>query len=311
MTAETTKPYRMEGGRLVLKTALGKYPHTEALPSGQIPSSLLSLEVEEIPLIFRAFASMVRELRFAVSEMAISTFLQAKAYKKELVLLPIVVAARFQQSAFLCRTDGPIRKPEDLVGRRVGVRAYSQTTGMWLRGILADEHGVRPEQVRWVTFEDAHVAEYPDPPWAERAAPGQELVSMLRKGEFDAIIVGNDVPEDPAFKTVFPDLNASAEMFWQKHRFIPVNHMVTVRRDLALSRPDILREFVRMFRESKSRAPAALSNGRDPLVMGRAALDPPIRLALRYTEEQGLLPRRMDLEEVWEGLPADLQGELP
>ena len=77
------------------------------------------------------------------------------------------------------------------------MRAYSQTTGMWLRGILADEYGVRPEQVRWITFEGAHVAEYQDPPWAERAPPGKELLTMLREGELDAVIVGNDVPDDP------------------------------------------------------------------------------------------------------------------
>lgn len=309
MTTETTERYRTEAGRLVLPTALGKYPHTEAIRSGKIASDLLSLEVADVPLIFHAFAPMVRELRFAVSEMAIATFLQAKAYKKALVLLPITVAARFQQSAFLCRVDGPIKEPRDLIGRRVGVRAYSQTTGMWLRGILKEDYGVPPEKVNWLTFEDAHVAEYRDPPWAERAAPGKELVSALRNGELDAIIVGNDVPDDPAFKTIFPDVNESAEMFWRKHQFIPVNHMVTVRRDLALNRPDIVRELVRMLRESKSRAPLALSNGRDPLVTGRAALDPAIRLALRYTEEQGLLPHRMNVDEVWEGLPADLQRE--
>src|SRR5215207_10380199 len=88
-----------------------------------------------------------REQRFDVSEIAIATFLQAKAYRKPLVLLPVVLAARFQQSALLCRTDGDIRRPGDLVDRRVGVRAYSQTTGVWLRGILADEHGIRPEAV--------------------------------------------------------------------------------------------------------------------------------------------------------------------
>ena len=106
---------------------------------------------------------MVREQRFDVSEMAIATFLQAKAYGKPLVLLPVVLAARFQQSALLCRADSDIGGPGDLAGRRVGVRAYSQTTGMWLRGILADAHGVRPDEVRWITFEDAHVAEVPRP----------------------------------------------------------------------------------------------------------------------------------------------------
>src|SRR5215207_11162798 len=107
-------------------------------------------------------APMVREQRFDVSEIAIATFLQAKAHGKPLVLLPVVLAARFQQSALLCRADRDIRGPGDLAGRRVGVRAYSQTTGVWLRGILADAYGVPPEEVRWITFEDAHVAEVRD-----------------------------------------------------------------------------------------------------------------------------------------------------
>ena len=228
-----SKPYHIEAGRLVLETAIGKYPNTQALHAGRIASNLITLDVQDVPVIIRAFASMVRELRYAVSEMAVATFLQAKAYDKQLVLLPIVIAARFQQHAFLCRTDSDIRGPKDLAGRRVGVRAYSQTTGMWLRGILADEYGVRPEDVRWLTFEDAHVAEFRDPSWAERALPGQDLVTMLRNGELDAIIVGNDVPNDAVFRTVFPDPEGAADSFWRKHGFVPVNHMVTVRRDLA------------------------------------------------------------------------------
>jgi 4,5-dihydroxyphthalate decarboxylase len=237
--------------------------------------------------------------------MALATFLQAKAYDKPLVLLPIVIAARFQQQALLCRTDSDIRGPKDLVGRRVGVRAYSQTTGMWLRGILVDEHGVRPEEVHWLTFEDAHVAEYRDPPWAERAQPGQELVAMLRDRELDAIIVGNDVPDDPVFRTVF-DPVASAEVFWRKHGFVPVNHMLTIRRDVAGSHPDAIPELIRMFREARDAAATRNSDGREPLVFGRPALDPAIRLALRYTTEQGFLPRSMTVEDVWEGLPAGI-----
>src|SRR5215218_3480974 len=218
---------RPAGERLVLRTAIGRYPHTAAMRDGAVASDLVAFDFVDVPTIHQAFAPMVRERRFDVSEIAIATFLQAKAYRKPLVLLPVVLAARFQQQALLCRTDGDIRGPEDLVGRRVGVRAYSQTTGMWLRGILADEHGVRPEEVRWLTFEDAHVADYADPPWAERAGPRQELVAMLRDGELDAIIIGNDVPNDPVFRTVF-DADASAETFWRKHGFVPVNHMLTI-----------------------------------------------------------------------------------
>jgi 4,5-dihydroxyphthalate decarboxylase len=305
----TIETYHTEAGRLIAQTALGKYPNTQALHDGGVTSSLIKLNFIDVPVIFRAFAPMVREQSFAISEMALATFLQAKAYNKPLVLLPIVIAARFQQSAFLCRTDGPIREPKDLIGRRVGVRAYSQTTGMWLRGILTEAYGVRPEQVHWLTFEDAHVEEYRDPPWAKRAGPGQDLVAMLRSGELDAIIVGNDVPDDPMFKTVFPDPHASAEDFWRRHGFIPVNHMITIRRDLAESRPDVIRELMRLFREAKA-AGAPSTSGRDPLALGRAALRPAIALALQYTAEQGLLPHRMQVEDVWEGLPAGLDREL-
>jgi 4,5-dihydroxyphthalate decarboxylase len=248
---------------------------------------------------------MVREQRFDVSEMAIATFLQAKAWGKPLVLLPVVMAARFQQSALLCRADGDIRSPADLAGRRVGVRAYSQTTGMWLRGILADEYGVRPEQVHWTTFEGAHVAEYPDPPWAERAPPGKELLTMLREGELDAVIVGNEVPDDPLLRPVFPNAQASVEAFWQRHHLVPVNHLVTVRRDLVERNPDLVAELIRMFRDAKAVA-SSPSNGRDPLPIGRTALEPAIELALRYAADQGLLPRQLSPDEIWDGLPTDI-----
>src|SRR4051812_6663905 len=177
--------------RLVLRTAIGQYPHTAALRDGGTTSDLVAFDFADVPTIHQAFAPMVREQRFDVSEIAIATFLQAKAYEKPLVLLPVVLAARFQQSALLCRTDSDIRGPRDLAGRRVGVRAYSQTTGMWLRGILADGHGVQPDAIRWVTFEDAHVAEVRDPPWAERAAAGNDMLTMLCQGDVDAVIVGN------------------------------------------------------------------------------------------------------------------------
>ena len=295
---------RAEADRLVLRTAIGKYPHTQALRDGRIASGLIRLDFADIPTINRAFAPMAREQRYDVSEMAIATFLQAKAYGKPLVLLPVVLAARFQQSALLCLTDSDMRGPEDLAGRRVGVRAYSQTTAVWLRGILAEAHGVQAQQVRWITFEDAHVAEVRDPPWTERAAPGKELLAMLHQGELDAVIVGNEVPDDPMLRTVFPDPEAAAEAFWQKHGLVPINHMLTMRRELAERRPELVAELMRMFGEAKAAAGDVASYGRDPYPIGRASLQPGVDLALRYAAEQGLLPRSLAAQEVWQGLPA-------
>jgi 4,5-dihydroxyphthalate decarboxylase len=180
------------------------------------------------------------------------------------------------------------------------VRAYGQTTGVWVRGILAERHGLEPQAVRWVTFEGAHVAEYEDPPFVERAAEGADMLALLREGQLDAVIVGNELPGGDTLRTVFPDPTASGEAFRRAHGFVPVNHLVTVRAEIARERPDALVELMRLFRASR----VASGVGRDGDQDGRAAVQPAVELILRYAWQQGLLPRRMSLAEVWEGLPA-------
>ncbi len=276
----------------VLSTAIGRYPHTAPLLDGAVASPSLRLEFATVAPISRAFAPMVREARYDVSEMAIATFLQARAWGKPLVLLPVMLAARFQEAALLCRTDGPIQGPADLTGRRIGVRAYSQTTGMWLRGTLAETHGLAPAAMRWTTFEDAHVPEFRDPPWVERAPPGADMLAMLRDGTLDAAIFGNDTPADAGLRTVFPDPAAAGEAFRAAHGFVPVNHLLVIRRDHASQAA----ELVRLFRAAAPDRPAAT----------RATLRPALDLAVRYCVEQGLLPRPLGPAEIWAGLPEDV-----
>lgn len=290
---------------VLLRAALGAYPHTQALRDGRAVSDRLRLDLADVAPVNRAFAPMVREQRYDVCELAIATALQAKAHGKPIVVLPVTVAARFQEAALLCRTDAELRGPADLAGRRVGVRAYSQTTAMWLRGILAEAHGVPAEAVRWITFEGAHVAEARDPPWAERAAPGKELLAMLRAGELDAAILGNDLPDDPGLRTVFSDPAQAGAAFLRRHGLVPVNHLVVVRRALAEARPDLLAELVRLFREAR-RVTGVLPAPVDPLPIGRAALQPAVDLALRFAVAQGLVPAGLRTDAIWEGLPAEL-----
>lgn len=285
-------------GVAVLHAAVGRTPHTAALRIGAVSSPRLRVNFVDVSPISRAFAPMVREARFDVSEMAIATFLMARSLGKPLVLLPVVLAARFQEGALLCRADSGLHGPSDLRGRCVGVRAYSQTTGMWLRGILAESHGVRAQDVRWVTLEDAHVAEYRDPAWVERAPSGSDLLHMLRAGILDAVIVGSEVPDDPGLRTVFPNPAAAGEAFRRRHGFTPVNHLLTVWRALADTRPDLVRELLRLFRQ----AGAAVSSP--------AALQPTMDLALRWSSEQGLLATPLRPHEVWDGLPEALPSDL-
>src|SRR5881227_2031623 len=119
-----------------LSIAVGDYPHNQALKAREVASDLFALDFQEIKPVNRAFAPMARERRFDVSEMAIATVLQAIAYGVEIALLPVVMASRFQESALFVRADSALKTPAELRGQRIGVRAYSQTTGLWLRGIL-------------------------------------------------------------------------------------------------------------------------------------------------------------------------------
>jgi 4,5-dihydroxyphthalate decarboxylase len=259
-----------------MKVALGDYGKDPALRARVV--AVTPVEFAEVSPISRAFAPMVREGAFDLSEMALFTFLIAKAHGKPLVLLPAVAAVRFQESALLCRTESGIRGPADLAGKRIGVRAYSQTTGAWLRGTLPEEFGVRPERSRWVTFEDAHVAEYSDPPWCERASG--DMMGMLRDGALDAVIVGNDVPDDPGLRTVFSDPAAAGERFRARHGFVPVNHVMCMKRDV----------------DQDVAARVAEATGK---VVAKESLTPVIELAVRFAVEQGLIARALSVDEVW------------
>src|SRR5260370_37066135 len=145
-----------------LRKWLGDHPCTAALKNGSIKSDLVTFDFADYSPTNKGFKPMVREGAFDVSEMAIVTYLMAKSFGKPMVLLPNVVLARFQHAYALYNAKQGTLKPSDLNGKRVGIRSFTPTTGAWLRGILANDHDVDLDSIDWVTFEDAHVAEYRD-----------------------------------------------------------------------------------------------------------------------------------------------------
>ena len=280
-----------------LRIVLGNYPHTLSLKRGDIASDAVRLDFVDVNPTHLAFKPMVRELAFDVSEMAIVTFLMAKAYGKPLALLPAVMLGRFQHHCMLYNAERGALTPQTLAGRRVGVRAYSQTTGVWLRGILANDHGVDLDAVRWVTFEDAHVAEYRDPPQIERGAGGKELSDMLLAGEIDAAIYGAELPGDPRLKSVIPEPEAAAQAWYRKHGVTPVNHLVAVKTDLLRSQPRAVAEVYRLLVAAKRAAPAPA--GIDPAPFGIAANRPALELIIDYCLQQRMIPRRFSVDELF------------
>ena len=281
----------------MLSVAIGNYPHTRLLKERLASSPDFSFV--DVSPITKAFAQMVRQGTYDISEMALVTFLQAKAFGKPLVLIPAAVAARSQEISLikLAKNDA-VRGPADLRGKRIGVRAYSQTTGAWLRGILAENFGIAPETVHWTTFEDPHVAEYSDPPFATRAKPGSVLLDMLRAGELDAVIVGNDKPTDSDLADVYPDAEGAGREFARKHGFVPVNHVIVAKQSVVDQHRDVLMEFWSAVKDAWKDTASAKE-----LPIGRKAIEPSVALALKYISAQSMLPRPMTEADVWAGLP--------
>src|SRR4030095_12485536 len=203
----------------------------------------------------------------------------ARAYGTPYVLLPAVLVSRGQHHTIAYNPErGPL-KPTDLNGKRVGVRAYTVTTGPWVRGILASDYGIDIDKVEWITFEDPHVAEYRDPASVKRAPAGKELAQMLLDGEIDAAVVGDKLP-DPRLKHLIPDHEAAAQRWAVKHGGIPINHMVVVRPELSKTRPDVVAEVSRLLRESKNAAGAPKTP--EPLRFGVEACRPVLEVMIDY-----------------------------
>ena len=276
-----------------LSALLGDYPVTRALKEGRVRSPRLQLEFAPVATPATAFKRVVRELEFDVAELALVTFLMARDRGVPLVLLPAVVVARFQHPLLVQDAARPALAPRELEGRRVGVRSYSVTTGMWMRSILAEDYGVDCARVTWVTFEEAHVADFRDPPNVERAPAGKDMVAMLLAGELDAAIVAERALPDPRLKSVIRNPAAAAAAWRAKHGALQINHMVTVKESLLRTDPDAVREVWRLLAESLAAAGAPELNP-----FGWQANRRNLEVALGCIYRQGLVSKRYGVDEL-------------
>ena len=289
-TVEKTKLY----------TLLGNYPNTMALRNGEVTSNVIDLEFADVKVSNTAFKPLVREAKFDVGELAIVTFLQAKAYGKPYTLIPATVLGRGQHHTIAYNPQNGPLNASTLTGKRVGVRAYTQTTGAWVRGFLADDYGVDPTKIHWVTFEDPHLAEYKDPAFVLRAPEGKALTQMLLDGELDAAIVGDKLP-DPRLAPLIPDADAVARKWAQTHGGVPVNHMMVVRDSISKSSPDVVKEIYRMLRDSRRAVgPPPDNSVLDPWRFGVEANRRSLEIIIDYSFRQKLIPRIFSVDELFD-----------
>ncbi|UFS78434.1 ABC transporter substrate-binding protein [Tardiphaga sp. 37S4] len=280
-----------------LRILLGDHPHTAALKSGAITSDLVELNFAVYTPTNKGFKPMVRDGAFDVAEMAIVTYLMARSYDKPMVLLPDVMMARHQFGFAVTNPGAGIAGPKDLEGKRVGIRSFTTTTGAWLRGMLANDYGVNLDAIEWITFEEPHVAEYVDS--TTKAPAGKAIMQMLFDGELDAVL--GEKSDDPRVAQLFPDVAAAEKVWLARHGVAPINHMVVVSKKLSDTRPDVVREVHRMLEASR-----AVATGKS-LSFDADAMNRSLALITDYSAQQGLIPRRFSVDELFDDVTRALR----
>ena len=316
-----------------LKIAIADYPHTSALRTGAIAIEGVDAEFVNVVPQIGAFRRMVRQVEFDVCELAPTTYIIARAFGAPFVALPIFVMRRFHHSGLLVRPDANIHTPKDLEGRKVGVRAYSVTTGAWTRGIFIDEYGLDTSKVTWVVDDEEHVTQLKLPPNVIHAPDGKSLVSMMDAGEIVAGFDGNAgigrsgspaggwQTAAPGANSIYPDLFPNAEEIegaWYKRTGIYPMHGTIVVKDAVLAEnPWIARSLHDAFERAKTEWLVRLKSGEadtaidkkyraltrivgdDPLPFGMDANMPTIRALEDTAFKQKLIPERVPLERAW------------
>jgi len=289
---------------ITLKTNLEDAPVVAAMKDGRVSSSLVNLNFCGPVVAYNGFKPMIRENAFDCGELAIVTYLQAKVYDKPFVMLPFALSGKAQQPGIGYNKELGVLSPKDIEGRNVGVRTYSQTTGLWIRGILAHDYGVDLSKVTWLTTDVSHLAEYQDPPNCRLLPAGSNLGQMMLNGEIAAAILGKELPKDPRVATLIPNAMEVGEEWVRREGLVPINHVFVVRKELSKLRPDVVRELYRMLVESRKLAPASVTASLPPY--GVNAMHKTLELATNWAYDQRIIPRRLSFDELFDETTASL-----
>jgi 4,5-dihydroxyphthalate decarboxylase len=315
-----------------LKIAIASYGHTKDVKSGAAAIAGVEPDFVEVVPIIGAFRRMVRDLEFDVCEMAPTTYMIARALGAPFIALPIFLMRRFHHGGFVVRPDSGIKQPKDLEGKKVGVRAYSVTTGVWTRGIFVNEYGLDSSKVTWVVDDEEHVTSLKLPSNVVHAPDGKSLASMMASGELQAGFsgpagIGRAGPPTGAWEqraqtssVNYPELIANApevEAQWFRRTGIyPIHGLIVVKTAVLAQHPSVAKSLFDAFLKAKAAYVARLRAGEgngpddlkyrsltelvgDPLPYGLKENMPSIEAMLTYGLQQGLIPKRMPMADVF------------
>ena len=256
---------------ITLRTAVGNYGHTVPLKDGSTKSEWFDMEHIEVSPVTSIFRRMVRDLEFDVSEMALSTYLCARAHGKQFTGIPIFLTRSFYHSGISYNIKSGIKSAADLAGRRIGVRGYTVTPGVWTRAMLQTMYGLDLDSITWVLSGDEHVAEYVAPPNV-RSSPNSDLVDMMLSGEIDAAI-GAGANDSPDIEPLFPDAQEADGQWFKDTGLYPISHILVVKNEQLEANPWLAKELFSLFKTAKKSYLEFLHSGAALTAADRALMD--------------------------------------
>jgi 4,5-dihydroxyphthalate decarboxylase len=300
-----------------LKTVTRTQGNNQALKDGTVKPKSFEFDFVEVDPLIAAFRRMVRGNEFDICEMAITTYICARAYGKPMTAIPIFLVRAFHHGAILASTKAGIHSPKDLEGKRVGVnRGYTVTTGVWARGILQQEYGVDLSKITWVLSGDEHVAEYRPPANVVPIEPGKKMEDMLKAGELAAAI-GVDV-KSPDVQPLIPNALEAGLASLRRSGHYPINHTVVIRDELIAAHPELAADVFDAFAASKRIYLDRLKAGKiekptevdevhkrvmeiagDPLPYGIAPNRQVIEELIGHALKQGIISKPVSVEELF------------
>ena len=310
-----------------LRTVFRTTGVTAALKNGEVAPSNLLLAFEEVPVLVNAFRRMVRELAYDICEMALTTYLCARAHGKPFTGLPIFLVRGLHHDKVLRHVHSGLRTPKDLKGQTVGVhRGYTVTTGVWARGLMSDEYGLDLDSITWLLSGDEHVAEYKPPANVVRLVGSSDLVQLMFSGEIQAGV--NLQVDHPDLAPLVPNPTQAALQALKQRDFYPINHLLVVRDEVLERSPDVAVSLFHAFAEAKNLYLQGLATdvepvsnsdetievhrrvmeitGKDPLPYGIEPNRKMLETLIRYATEQHIIPETVSVSSLFPTSTHDL-----
>ncbi len=323
---------------LILKAALSNVGHARPLKDGRVAPEGIAFDHVEVEPIIAAFRRMVRATEFDVCEMSPTTYLTARAFNKPFTAIPVFLQRMFHDNALVYNVKSGIEHAKDFEGRRVGVRAYTVATGVWVRGLLQSDYGVDITRVTWFTDDEEHVTEWAPPANVRKTPEGKSLISMILAGELDASLTGAAgvgragaptagweagagatprVEDSPDIAPLLPDTGVVEVERFKRNGVYPIHGVIVVKDSVLQAHPWVARSLFDAFKAAKAIYLEQLTrdgpqNAQDQTALKRQAVVGPDHLPfgveanrssleylVQHAYDQQLTPRKFSVEEMF------------